>query len=86
MNVFFLLQFWEHFWSAGVLVIVLANEAYSIVVGWRRARNAFICPVVCLFCADEKEKYDPYSFRDAVVQGLNEAGRDTEQVTLNVFC
>ncbi|XP_072020900.1 eIF5-mimic protein 2-A-like [Amphiura filiformis] len=30
---------------------------------------------------DEKEKYDPTGFRDAVVQGLNEAGTDLDQVS-----
>lgn len=30
---------------------------------------------------DEKEKYDPGSFRDAVVQGINQAGPDLDQVT-----
>ena len=31
--------------------------------------------------SDEKEKYDPAAFRDAVVQGLNEAGTDLDQVS-----
>ncbi|GIY39878.1 basic leucine zipper and W2 domain-containing protein 1 [Caerostris darwini] len=30
---------------------------------------------------DEKEKYDPGSFRDAIVQGLNEIGPDLEQIS-----
>ncbi|KAF8796203.1 eIF5-mimic protein 2-like [Argiope bruennichi] len=30
---------------------------------------------------DEKEKYDPGSFRDAILQGLSEAGSDLEQVS-----
>lgn len=30
---------------------------------------------------DEKEKYDPSSFRDAILQGLNETGSDLEQVS-----
>ncbi|KAK7092581.1 eIF5-mimic protein 2-like [Littorina saxatilis] len=30
---------------------------------------------------DEKEKYDPHSFRDAIIQGLNETGGDLEKVT-----
>lgn len=30
---------------------------------------------------DEKEKYDPASFRDAVLQGLNDTGSDLEQVS-----
>ncbi|XP_033732881.1 basic leucine zipper and W2 domain-containing protein 1-like [Pecten maximus] len=30
---------------------------------------------------DEKEKYDPTSFRDAIVLGLNETGADLEQVS-----
>lgn len=30
---------------------------------------------------DEKEKYDPTGFRDAIIQGLNEAGSDLEQVS-----
>ncbi|XP_054712687.1 eIF5-mimic protein 2-like [Uloborus diversus] len=30
---------------------------------------------------DEKEKYDPASFRDAILQGLNETGTDLEQVS-----
>ena len=32
------------------------------------------------FLVDEKEKYDPSAFRDAIVQGFNEAGTDLEQV------
>ncbi|PIK41066.1 putative basic leucine zipper, partial [Apostichopus japonicus] len=28
---------------------------------------------------DEKEKYDPLGFRDAIFKGLNEAGNDLEQ-------
>lgn len=34
----------------------------------------------CYFL-DEKEKYDPNSFRDAVIQGLNETGADLEKVS-----
>ena len=36
----------------------------------------------CSFCffPDEKEKYDPSAFRDAIIQGLNETGADLEQV------
>lgn len=30
---------------------------------------------------DEKEKYDPSAFRDAIIQGLNETGADLEQVS-----
>lgn len=30
---------------------------------------------------DEKEKYDPSSFRDAIIQGLNETGGDLELVS-----
>lgn len=30
---------------------------------------------------DEKEKYDPTAFRDAIIQGLNETGSDLEQVS-----
>lgn len=30
---------------------------------------------------DEKEKYDPSAFRDAILQGLNEADNDIEQVS-----
>lgn len=32
------------------------------------------------FFADEKEKYDPTNFRDQIVNGLNEAQKDLEQV------
>jgi hypothetical protein len=31
--------------------------------------------------SDEKEKYDPAGFRDAVLQGLNKAGTDLEAVS-----
>lgn len=31
--------------------------------------------------SDEKEKYDPTGFRDSILQGLNEAGTDLEQVS-----
>lgn len=30
---------------------------------------------------DEKEKYDPSAFRNAIIQGLNEAGNDLDQVS-----
>ncbi|KAK2704716.1 protein krasavietz-like [Artemia franciscana] len=30
---------------------------------------------------DEKEKFDPFGFRDAIIQGLNEAGTDLEAVS-----
>lgn len=30
---------------------------------------------------DEKEKYDPTGFRDAIIQGLNESGTDLELVS-----
>lgn len=30
---------------------------------------------------DEKEKYDPTGFRDAILQGLNESGSDLELVS-----
>ncbi|KAJ4449278.1 hypothetical protein ANN_00676 [Periplaneta americana] len=33
------------------------------------------------FVPDEKEKYDPAGFRDAVLQGLNKAGTDLEAVS-----
>ena len=32
------------------------------------------------FNADEKEKYDPSNFRDAIISSLNEIGYDLEQV------
>lgn len=32
------------------------------------------------FPVDEKEKYDPTSFRDAIIQGLNETDGDLEKV------
>lgn len=36
---------------------------------------------------DEKEKYDPSGFRDAILQGLNEAENDLEQVqTIRINC
>lgn len=36
---------------------------------------------------DEKEKYDPSGFRDAILQGLNEAENDLEQVqTVHINC
>lgn len=38
----------------------------------------------CFFLShlsDEKEKYDPAGFRDAVLQGLNKAGTDLEAVS-----
>lgn len=38
----------------------------------------------CYFL-DEKEKYDPNSFRDAVIQGLNETGADLEKVSPSPF-
>ena len=37
------------------------------------------CPLL-LFLSDEKEKYDPNSFRDAIIQGLNETEGDLEKV------
>ena len=30
---------------------------------------------------DEKEKYDPVAFRDAVLQGFNEAGGDLDKLS-----
>jgi len=30
---------------------------------------------------DEKEKYDPNTFRDAILQGLTEAGTDLDQAS-----
>lgn len=35
---------------------------------------------VILCFVDEKEKYDPTNFRDQIVNGLNEAQKDLEQV------
>ena len=37
------------------------------------------------FFSDEKEKYDPSAFRDAIIQGLNETGADLEQVFKSIF-
>ena len=34
--------------------------------------------------SDEKEKYDPSAFRNAIIQGLNEAGNDLDQVRINL--
>ena len=31
--------------------------------------------------SDEKEKYDPNTFRDAILQGLTEAGTDLDQAS-----
>lgn len=40
-----------------------------------------------IFCVtDEKEKYDPSAFRDAILQGLNEADNDIEQVVHSFTC
>ena len=33
--------------------------------------------------SDEKEKYDPSSFRDQIVAGLNDVNADLEQVRLS---
>ena len=38
--------------------------------------------VVIKLVSDEKEKYDPSAFRDAIIQGLNETGADLEQVII----
>ncbi len=48
-------------------------------VFWRRWGNN--SDTIYFSSSDEKEKYDPTGFRDAVVQGLNEAGTDLEQVS-----
>lgn len=34
--------------------------------------------IVLYVCTDEKEKYDPSGFRDALVQGLERAGGDLD--------
>ena len=34
--------------------------------------------------SDEKEKYDPNTFRDAILQGLTEAGTDLDQASTPV--
>ena len=44
--------------------------------------NSFLSRV---FFSDEKEKYDPSAFRDAIIQGLNETGADLEQVLKSIF-
>jgi hypothetical protein len=36
---------------------------------------------IILLFPDEKEKYDPAGFRDAVLQGLNKAGTDLDAVS-----
>jgi hypothetical protein len=41
-----------------------------------KGQNCFI-----LLFPDEKEKYDPAGFRDAVLLGLNKAGTDLEAVS-----
>ena len=33
-----------------------------------------------MYFPDEKEKYDPSAFRNAIIQGLDEAGNDLDQV------
>ena len=38
--------------------------------------NSFVC--ICI--PDEKEKYDPGTFADQIITGLNEAKGDLEQV------
>ena len=48
------------------------------VYPWSHAR---LPKLFFLFFPDEKEKYDPSAFRDAIIQGLNETGADLEQVS-----
>nr|CAD7265101.1 unnamed protein product [Timema shepardi] len=38
------------------------------------------CYIICLI-SDEKEKYDPTGFRDAILLGLNKAGNDLDAVS-----
>ena len=46
-----------------------------------------LCHHLCLAVSDEKEKYDPVAFRDVILQGINEAGTDLEQVdTVQTWC
>ena len=39
---------------------------------------------VHMFVVDEKEKYDPTTFRDAILQGLTEAGTDLDQASTRI--
>ena len=39
------------------------------------------CKFLCWFPADEKEKYDPSAFRDALLQGFKEADGNLDQVS-----
>lgn len=46
---------------------------------------AIIWKLLFLLILDEKEKYDPTSFRDQIVAGLNEANEDLEQVCIKCW-
>jgi len=56
-----------------------SNDAYSVYNIKKQYRRRF-CSVIVLIYADEKEKYDPSTFRDSIVQGLTDAQGDIEQV------
>lgn len=45
------------------------------------AQTADIEPGFVSFITDEKKQYDPSGFRDAILEGLNEAGDDLEAVS-----
>ena len=47
---------------------------------WRKPGEDENIKCLC-FLPDEKEKYDPNSFRDAIIQGLSETEGDLEKVT-----
>ena len=55
-------------------VMILSSQTWNI-------KQFFLS----FFFSDEKEKYDPSAFRDAIIQGLNETGADLEQVFKSIF-
>lgn len=40
----------------------------------------YLCVIIINLFQDEKEKYDPFGFRDFILGGLNGAGTDLEAI------
>ena len=60
----------------------LVNWKSAIVYHlWTECQRLFITTVFACLFLDEKEKYDPSAFRDAVIQGLNETEADLDLVS-----
>ena len=61
-----------------MLVIKKIIEVQKYLLGLNNPVGSISIGHLIIFSADEKKQYDPAGFRDAILEGLNEAGSDLD--------